>query len=264
MGISTKYVNPYYLDDGLLKERSRYIESRLSQVEERNLDTRPIGFFMQINYLLSYFHTRLWAFWAILLAFMIIAGFSLNATNLGLFTGGFTSASIEIIILIMFQSVYGYIFRMAGVVITVFMAGLVVGALLRSRIQRYSSFRLYVILQIVFAIYCSSLPMIFKLTGASTIPDPWIILLFAFLTFIVSVITGLEFSTAISLAEVGMLTRPAKNYAADLFGAAFGIMITSMVLIPQAGLDNSCYLFILLNLVSAGLLILRRKKFVPL
>ncbi len=52
----------------------------------------------------------------------------MNTITLGILTGGFAASSVEILLLISFQIIYGYVYFLTGVIISIFMAGLAFGA----------------------------------------------------------------------------------------------------------------------------------------
>ena len=54
-GIQTVYVNPYYLDDRLLKERSDFITNQLPAKNPVNYDFSPVTYFYQLQFWTSYF-----------------------------------------------------------------------------------------------------------------------------------------------------------------------------------------------------------------
>ncbi len=263
-GISTQYVNQYYLDDDLLKDRSKFIVSQLTKSQGINHDLRPIGFFLQIKYWNSFFQTNYLIIGIALLIIFIVMGFSINSISLGLFSGGFTASSVEIILLIVFQSTYGYVFQMAGVIITLFMMGLAAGSWFQPKITSRSSFRQYFYLQISLGCFCAVLPFILLAINTFFFSDTITMVILGVLTLIVSFLTGMEFSVSTLLRIGNTANMPAKNYAADLFGSALGAIVISIFLIPLAGVVWSCQILVLLNLFSAGFLQLHRKKIVSL
>ena len=257
-------MNPYYLDDDLLKDRSKFIVSQLTKSQGINHDLRPIGFFLQIKYWNSFFQTNYLIIGIALLIIFIVMGFSINSISLGLFSGGFTASSVEIILLIVFQSTYGYVFQMAGVIITLFMMGLAAGSWFQPKITSRSSFRQYFYLQISLGCFCAVLPFILLAINTFFFSDTITMVILGVLTLIVSFLTGMEFSVSTLLRIGNTANMPAKNYAADLFGSALGAIVISIFLIPLAGVVWSCQILVLLNLFSAGFLQLHRKKIVSL
>ena len=139
-GIPTQYVNQYYLDDELQKERSKFIVAQLTKSRGINHDLRPIAFFLQIKCWNSFFRDNYLVIGISLLVLFLIIGLSINSISLGLFSGGYTASSVEIILLIAFQSTFGYVFQMAGVIITLFMMGIAAGSYLQPAIKKNTFF----------------------------------------------------------------------------------------------------------------------------
>ena len=90
------------------------------------------------------------------------------------------------------------------------------------------------------------------------------LLIFGFLSLAVSFITGMEFSMSTRLRSGRISNSQAKNYASEMFGAALGVVVTSVFLIPLAGVEGSCFVLVMMNLVSAGFLQSHRKNIVSL
>ncbi|OFY97551.1 MAG: hypothetical protein A2491_07120 [Bacteroidetes bacterium RIFOXYC12_FULL_35_7] len=129
--IQTNYVNSYYIDEPGLIRKSEMIHSAIQKEAAINTDFKPIAYQKQINYWLSYFKNHaglLFAIAVILFVLLIWILIRMKSITLALFTTGFTGLSIEIILIMTFQIIYGYAFWMTGVIITAFMAGLAIGA----------------------------------------------------------------------------------------------------------------------------------------
>jgi spermidine synthase len=261
-GISNKYVNAFYLDENSLKDRSEYVMSQLEKTPDTNGDFRPLAFFMQIQYWISMFRWNMLVYGIVILALILLIFFSLNRISLGLFTGGFTASSIEILILISFQIIYGYIFLVTGMIITLFMAGLAAGAFSYRRIYDKPSVKKYIHLQVTLALFSLGFPFIILAMNLPGIPVPLVHAIFILLTLIVSFITGLLFSMASAIGGKNITTSAASNYSADLFGSAIGAIVTTIILLPLLGLVITCLILFILNLFSAGFLAWRGNQMV--
>jgi spermidine synthase len=259
-GISNTYVNGFYLDENSLVERSGYVMSQLEKNAETNSDFRPRAFLMQIRYWVSMFRWNMLVYGILILAVVLFILFSLNSISLGLFTGGFTASSAEILILVSFQIIYGYIFLAAGIVITLFMAGMAGGAYLCPKIFHQFSRKQYIHIQVTLALFALGLPFIILAMGLPGVPIAFVQAVFVLLTMIVSFLTGLLFSMASAISAKNVTLATAFNYSADLFGSAFGAILTSLILLPLLGLVVTCLILVALNLFSAGFLALRGKQ----
>lgn len=259
-GIMTKYVNHYYLDDEWLKKRGDFIEGQLTKTEEINTDMRPLGFFLQISYWFSYFSNNTRVLVTAIIAIAILLGFLLNSVNTGLFISGFTASSVELMILLTIQVTYGYIFQVAGMVITLFMAGLAAGAWVQSGFPKGSLVKRYIHLQLTTSLFCLGLPFLLMLNSISSIPAGVNYFLLVLVTLFISVITGMLFTVASSLIRQNKASVLSGNYSAELIGSALGMVITTILLLPLFGLIVSCLVLVVLNLIGAGFLAVRRKK----
>jgi len=250
-GIQTKYVNRYYLDDELLKDRSSFIRQHLTKNDGINEDFRPLTYFLQINYWTTYFKINYVILFALFLVVLILIFLSLNKISFGLFTGGFTASSLEILILIAFQVIYGYVFRMAGIIIMLFMAGLATGAFIWKRIYPRWSSKSYIHIQLTIGLFSMGFPFIILFLNAVVLHEWFIHIIFYLLTLFISLFIGIEYGLASVIRQQNFATIAAKNYSADLFGSAMGAIITTILLFPLLGLIWTCFVLALLNVISA-------------
>jgi spermidine synthase len=258
--ISTQYVNSNYLDESSLKQRNEYVTSRIDRNAGVNHDFRPLAFFQQIRYWDSMFawNSVVGAIIAFLIVILVLA--SLNRLSVGLFTGGFTASSIELLIIISFQVIYGYVFIATGIIISLFMTGLAMGAFFYKRLVSVPSERIYVHFQIGIALFCIGFP--FVITGMSLpgMPPFAVQATFVLLTLVISFLTGMEFSIVSVIGNKDLVKNTSLNYSADLFGSALGAIITTLLLLPFLGLIGCCIILAALNSSSAVFLSFRKKK----
>jgi len=259
-GLTNRYVNSYYLDENSLKERSEYIHSHLDKSAGVNSDLRPIAFFQQLRYWTSMFEWNMVASGIVILVLLFLVIFSLNPISLGLFTGGFTASSLELLIILSFQVIYGYVFLATGIIIALFMAGIALGAFCFNRLFLSPSEKKYIHIQISLALFSLGFPFIILALTLSGIPVIMVQVVFLLLTLILSFITGLEFSMASAIGRKDFTLNISSNYSADLFGSAAGAIVTTLLLLPFLGVVVSCLIMFLLNFFSAGFLYFRQKK----
>jgi len=254
--IQTSYVNQNYLNDDLIKSRSEFLMKDIRDQININYDFQPVFHLLQLKYWMDKINLKLlWPFFILiipLILFFIKAG----KVNLGLFTTGFSAASLEIIILISFQIIYGYVFQMLGIIITLFMIGLGLGAyFLFQRIE--INIKLFSLVQYLIGIFAILISIVFFLID----PQLNVIIthtIFIILIFITGLITGLQFSFATRLGKETVLLIAAKNYSSDLLGSAIGALLVVTFLIPFLGIFKVCLLIGILNFI-VGLIILIRK-----
>ncbi len=259
-GISNLYVNSWYLDENSLKERSEYIQANLDKNAQVNSDFRPVAFFRQLHYWTSMFEWNVIATAIVIIVLILIVFFSLNRISLGLFTGGFTASSLELLILVSFQVIYGYVFLATGIILAIFMAGLALGAFSFHKIIHVPDQKRYIHLQLCLALFSLGFPFIILAINLPGMPIIIVQVVFLLLTLLLSFIIGLEFSVASAIGNRDITVRMSFNYSADLFGSAIGAIVTTLILLPFLGFVYTCFIMVALNIFSAGFLYFKQKK----
>jgi len=262
--IPTVYVNGYYIDIRQLQERSSYVMKNISGDVDINHNFRPVAFFYQLNFWLSHFGNSSWILVILLFMTGLIILFTLNPISAGLFTGGFTGASMEVILVLAFQVMFGYIFQMVGVIIMLFMLGLAAGAGMTKRLFGNPQLKHYFMLQIILSIFSFLLPLFLLWISFFNLPDWMVHAEIWGMTFFVSFIVGMEYRLASYLSRNNLVKGIAGNYSAELFGSALGALLVTLFLIPLLGFIYTGIILALLNFFSAGILFIRRKIIVPL
>ena len=103
-------------------------------------------------------------------------------------------------------------------------------------------------------------PFIILALNLPGMPSGLVQVVFVLLTLVISFITGLEFSLASAIGSNDITLKISFNYSADLFGSAFGALVTTLILLPFLGMVASCLVLAGLNIFSAGFLHFRQKK----
>jgi spermidine synthase len=157
----------------------------------------------------------------------------------------------ELMIVFAFQIYFGYIYHQIGLIITVFLAGLLPGAWLGEKLRWNArtilvwTDILLICLMLVFITFClqlgDKLPVLFYLgTG-----------------FLFSVLCGCQFPVALEPHD-NIKKSVAGAFSADLIGAALGALITSVFLIPYYGITGAAIGLILLK--TSSLILVGRKQ----
>ena len=263
-GIRTSYVNKYYLDPVQMKERSEYIMANISGSAGINHDFRPLMFFAQMKYRLTYFNRHYLTVIIIVLLIIGLIMLNLNAVNTGLFTGGFTAGAFQVLIILSLQVFCGYVFQLTGFIIMLFMLGLILGSKAGTLWFSRNLFKVYLSVQLLLAALSVLIPIALILMGRMGLPLWMVQAKTAGITLALSVLIGLEYSLAFRLSSKKPALAVAKNYSSDLFGSALGAFIVPVFLFPLLGLMNTGYLLALLNTAGATFLFIKRKNFVSL
>lgn len=259
--IENIYVNPYYLDDSNINVRMKYIMKNIDKNTEINRDFRPVIYFHQLKYWMSHFKTNYYILFGIFVVLLLVFLVRLNPVNLCLFTGGFAASSIEVILLITFQIIYGYVFQMIGIIIMLFMAGLALGSFIINKKTKTYSVTKYLKIQSAIALYSIALPFILMLLNLAGKSPVLIQATFMVLILIIGGLTGMAYSLSSKIVKKDISSVAAETYGADLSGSAIGALILSAFLLPLLGIFEVCFLIGLLNIFSGIILYSKRKKY---
>ena len=259
-GIQTLFVNSYYLDTFSLDMRSKLIIQNIDKEAPVNKDFIPVGYFLHLRLWLSQYSLKYWIFMGILALILIFVIVRSNIIEFGLFAGGFAASSIEIIILMVFQTIFGYVYHFTGMIITFFMAGLVIGVALYRRFLSRRNINNFILLQAGNGIFAILLPVIFMLIKKSEY-DQAIIAIFSVLTIAFAAMTGMLFTAASGLQIIRTTSLSARIYAYDLYGSAIGAFMVSVLMIPLLGIFLSAVVTGIFNLAAALLSFSFRSKY---
>ncbi|MCK4406617.1 MAG: hypothetical protein KAV44_02975, partial [Bacteroidales bacterium] len=260
-GIKNSFVNKYYINDELLSFRSDFITNSLDSKAPVNKDFLPISYYRQLLLWISYFKINILYFAVALLLILIILLIILKPVNLGLFGGGFTASSIEVVLLISFQIIYGYVYQMIGIIIMIFMAGLAIGSLYMKKIIPVFNINNYIKVQISIAIFSILLPFILLIMDSIKTNPVIVHSVFFLLTLLIAILTGMQFALASKIQKKNISSAAAESYSSDLLGSAFGALLTSAFLIPLLGIIKVGIVLGVLNLLIAVIILLKRKKY---
>jgi spermidine synthase len=248
-GISTAYISSYYYGN-LTEDRINQLKELIDVKTPFNTDTYPQ--LMRIMFLqwFAKFSTSPYVFVIIISVLSFIYLFFITKEEFVLFSTGCMAMGTEILIIFAFQIFYGYIYLKIGIIITVFLAGLLPGAWIGNRYGSNKKISL-VLTDILLILLTGILITAFKQDGY---PIP----LFAFLLygFIVSMICGYQFPTALKITGE---SNPAvtKLFSADLIGAAAGTLVISVAVIPYFGIIWAAICLIALKAVSLSIMALK-------
>jgi len=143
---------------------------------------------------------------------------------------------LEIILILHFQTQNGILFQDIGILLTAYMAGLALGAATLAKINQPNT-RLHGIMLLAgFAVLSSGIGWrIQSGSGSGFIEISFLLLLSGFLTAGIFAYASLRSSSDQNKAIVSL-------YAADLIGGCLGSILTTLVLVPLAGLSTTAFL----------------------
>ncbi len=177
-------------------------------------------------------------------------------------TTGFAGMTFDLVIILAWQSLHGYIYQQVGLLVGFFMAGLALGGTaMTAWLRRHESVETrYVapllVLEAAIVLYCTAFPLALRALFASQpaqLPT-WATLLA--MNGLAGVLVGLEFPLANEVLLRGgqAVGRIAGHlYAADLVGAFLAALIVPVLLIPVLGLASTCWVVAVFKLGSLAL-----------
>lgn len=260
-GIDTLYVNQYYLDDRMLEERSRATTAALDPAATLNTDFAPVCYFQQLDYWLSSLGASSGPWILLTLAALLMTLWKFNPLGLGIFTAGLCASSLEMILLIAFQTLYGSLYQMTGIVITSFMTGLAAGSWSIKRFGKQAGIDSFITLQLMVAtagmILAVALP---RLQLADFAPFT-VHLTFTSMTFTIAALIGMEFAVASQIKTGPVAAVAGELYGLDLAGSAIGALIVTVYAIPLLGIKNVSVLVGGISALSAGICVINRGRY---
>ena len=177
---------------------------------------------------------------------------------LAIFTTGFAGMIFELMLIFIYQSIYGHVFSWISLLVAAFMAGAACGAMLISTVMNRINDCYKFFARIELAIICFSMGFLLivfipnvNLGGA----DAFFLFraLFLVLSFISGLLIGSQFPLANKLYlrdDTSLTTTAGTLYSADLLGGWFGGVLGAVVLLPVLGLVGTCITVGLLKLIS--------------
>lgn len=252
LAIPTEYVNKYYLSGTLTDDRIFMVSDSTTEDVSVNSDFKPKAYYYYLLFWMSQFRGHFVGFLAILAVLVVILLMKIapDPVPFALFTTGFAGTALELILVLGFQILYGYVYSQVGVLITAFMIGLLVGAFyVLKTLKRYSRRSLVI---------CEMTVVLFSVGLAVFLPY-MVTITFVLAVVVLGALVGAEFPLASHLYYKDVPATAAAVYGADLLGGCLGALLVSTLLVPLIGLTSTCILVAGLNGVS-GLILLRKQE----
>jgi len=279
--IATALVNRHYLDAMLMPDRMADIARALTPEGAPNTDLDPVLYFYYLRHWLSQFDARFGPFQGGLIFLLVFYLVRLRGASLVLFASGFAGSALEIVLLLAFQVLCGSVYYQLGVIVTVFMLGLAVGAqaclraprgwvlrpsatsngssLFPNRIATNpaplgSDATTLVILSLAIAVFAALLPFFLCALGRLEVALSSVLLVktvVALLTFALAVMAGAQFPLANRIDFDNSASGVSRLYTADFVGACLGALLASTLLAPLIGIRGLCAVCAVLNILAA-------------
>lgn len=250
--IPTSYIKGYYYGN-LTQERIERLNALIDPLTPKNRDDYPQLMRLMFQQWFAKFSTSPTAFIVILALVCMVYLIRITAEEFVLFSTGFTIMGSELLVIFAFQIFFGYIYFQIGLIVTVFLAGLLPGAWFGHRF-RYRSKQTLSLADGLLILLMGVLIVVLK-QGSYRLPVSF----FLCYGFVVSLICGFQFPVALYLRG-GDAPAVTQTFSADLIGAAFGTLITSVVLIPYFGIIWAAAGLIGLKILSLMIIFRRYEK----
>jgi spermidine synthase len=255
-GIRTQLLHRRFLEDLLAPLRMADLRRAVSESAPVNRDFSPILYYYHLRYWMSQFRVGFGLLEAALVVLTLVCLFRARPISLAVFTTGFAASALEVVLLVGFQILYGFVYHQVSLIVTMFMAGLGIGSLVMNRHLKRRTRKDLVWLGLGVAAYATGVPSV--LVGLSRLePEAAVAaapIVVPLLALLLAVLVGLTFPLAGKADFQTVTSTTARLYTADYLGAALGALLVSTLLIPVLGVAAVCYLTAGLCLASSGVL----------
>lgn len=286
--ITTSYVREYYLPYRMMPDRMLDLESQIHPGAQTriNRDFTPIAYYFDVALWSTRFNTayrRVFQamaavrfgplaaalgsalFGLVALLRLLPAAKNRSRASAGFCVAamGFTLIGLEMLLLLAFQAIYGYVYQQLAIIIAGFMLGMTLGSRWGLRAAAPATglrdARRLFSLQLLAALSPVLLYLLFN--GLTVIKNPATIFLASQILFpVLAVLCGLSggyqfpVATRIFFSNANHKARgPGTLYALDLAGACVGAIVLSSYLVPVFGFRETAWLMAVVNLAPAAL-----------
>jgi spermidine synthase len=293
-GFDLKYVRDYYLSSRLSEENISFVRKSLVDTSRQgvNSDFKPISYYFDMVFWSARFKDSFFTKAlrrtdsGIVLSVAGAAALALTVLGvwLGSREGGFRSLSVmvvaangfsqivsQVVILLSFQIIYGYVYYKLGFIMTSFMIGLAIGGYraIRAIPKTDNMGHRVVAAQLCMCLYPVILLQAIRLASASSSDGgSWIgsNIVFTILPLISGFTGGYIFTLASKIFLDGRDGSSAGKsggliYGIDLIGSCVGALVAGTFLVPIIGIPGTCFVMAGINgAVLAGLAISRDRN----
>jgi len=266
-GIEPLWVTPAYVEYVLTTDRFDQVQAELMGMAgvRRNRDRWPICYYYDLVLWLSRFYPALegatvgggeatakaapilWGVSAAVLGGMVVWGRRRRGVGVTLAVAavGLAEMALEVVVLFAFQVGHGTLYGRVSLVVTAFMAGLVVGALVGRRLARWARRALVGVMGGVAGL--AGLVAVLPLD----MPEAAYFLL----ALGTGSLAGAAFPLAVALVGGEEARAAGLLYAADLVGGCLGSLATAAFLVPLLGLGQTALAVALVGAAGVAMLL---------
>lgn len=195
--------------------------------------------------------------WALALLYQSLRRGRGLPTAFALFASGLTGMAIEMLLILAYQNVHGYVYRMIGILIALFMAGLAAGAIVSARWSERRATALLAASQAINGLFALALPVLIEALAqahnATVVAGGFVSIAFA-----AGLFTSIPYSLACKILALqgndggrgaGLL------YGCDVAGGFVGALFVGSILLPLHGFAFACAATTILSFGGATILL---------
>jgi spermidine synthase len=229
-GVPTLYISAYF-DGQVTPDRMARLNAGMDPATPQNSELAPYVLATVFTEWFAKFDTSPLAFAGIVAGLLGVYLLRCHRVEFVLFTTGWMTMGSELLIIFAFQIFFGYIYFKIGIIITVFLAGLLPGALWGRRLTHRAR-------SVLIRTDAALIGLLGLTLAAVHLGDRLPEAFYLMLGFGISVACGLQLPAALHLRGDSAAASTGV-FSADLIGAAFGTLVMSAVLIPYLGITGS-------------------------
>jgi spermidine synthase len=267
-GISTRFINEDFLPHRLSPGRKEFLTTGMQSAGEMpvNSDMRPVlplyelalegeragSRFMILFGKLS--GTPAWlppAVVAAILAVLFIVVPGKGAATLCIWSVGFCSLLLQLLLLLAYQSFSGHLYHTIVLMTALFMGGMAIGAWCSHTFSRAGR-GIFRFVHLCFAVLALSTAAWVRPDVTSGLPLVTGTVLFLVCTCCAGFLTGFYYPAVVRSAPPADRAPPALYYAWDLFGACAGGILGGLILFPVTGIVGTALLIALIHIAAAA------------
>jgi spermidine synthase len=275
--LETSYVSEYFIPFRMTPDRLLDLDAQIRPLAATpaNHDFAPVAYYFDVALWSSQFHQtyrRLFralagAHFGVLLGVLgialaaLVVGGSLAGGRRRFTAGcctaatGFTMIGLEMLLLLAFQAVYGYVYQQLAVVVAGFMGGMALGTWLALRRPALAGMRVLAATQVLAAAAPLVLLGLFAIIGRAEGTSRFV---FPAMALICGMLGGFEFPVASRIFASG-----GTLYALDLGGSCLGAILFSAWFVPVFGFFKTALLSAMVSLAPAVLAMLAARALPP-
>jgi len=272
--VSNHYVIPSYIEYKLEVKRRAELENLLDRTPgvETNKDFTPTTCYYFARFWLNKFASPLGYLAASVLFIVIAIGIFKKIGSVRFLTRrkeailifilGFVGILLELILLLGYQIISGYVYWQVGVLFASFMSGLFLGAFSGNRVKRDSGRRHFIYLAIL-SLFIAGLSVCaaYLLPHLSYLSTAQNIIIFMILLTLIGAVVGAAFVIAGFLSnEEEIMAKAGTLYAADLWGSALGAILCTNLIVPLFGIVGALKLSAVIGLTGLTIFLILPRK----